>query len=113
MRIKTNFLCVFALALSFASSAQKIVVDTASTNKYIIKREVASEAPAQSTKPVDPTFGDRALSIGKGILNRLKARLNLEEASESLKAKKQKLLGKKEEEPVKEEPPKADKESGN
>ncbi len=72
------------------------MVDTASTNKYIIKREVTAEAPAQPAEPKDPTFGDRALSIGKGILNRLKARLNLEEASESLKAKKEKLLGKKE-----------------
>ncbi len=109
MRIKSSLICVFAVALSFASSAQRIVVDTASTNKYIIKREVADEAPTQPAKPEDLTFGDRALSIGKGILNRLKARLNLEEANESLKAKKEKLLGKREEE----ETSKSDKDKGN
>ncbi|MEP5610952.1 MAG: hypothetical protein ABJP45_01820 [Cyclobacteriaceae bacterium] len=78
--------------------AQKIVVDTVSTNKYIIKRAPVVEAPPQEAKKEDLNFGDRALSIGQGILNRLKARLNLEEASESLKAKKEKYLGKKEEE---------------
>lgn len=54
------------------------------------------EAP--TTKEEDLSFGDRAMSIGVGILNRLKARLNLEEASETLKEKGQKYLGKKEEE---------------
>lgn len=39
------------------------------------------------------SFGDRAFSIGKGILNRLKARLNLEEAVESIKEKKRKFAG--------------------
>ena len=80
----------------FFVNGQKIVVDTASTSKYLIKT-----APIESQeKPVveDLTFSDRALSIGKGILNRLKARLNLEEASESLKEKKEKLLGKQEDE---------------
>ncbi|MEP1096798.1 MAG: hypothetical protein ABJG78_16900 [Cyclobacteriaceae bacterium] len=56
-----------------------------------------AEPPAEEVKKEDLNFGDRALSIGQGILNRLKARLNLEEASESLKAKKEKYLGKKEE----------------
>jgi len=79
-------------------------VDTASTNKYIIKRAPVAEAPAQEVNKEDLNFGDRALSIGQGILNRLKARLNLEEASESLKAKKEKYLGKKGEEEVEPEP---------
>lgn len=49
-------------------------------------------------KQEELTFSDRALSIGKGIVNRLKARLNLEEAAESIKDKKDKILGKEEEE---------------
>jgi hypothetical protein len=81
---------------------QKIIVDSTSSNKYIIrpteKQPVENVEPQKTNESQDPNFGDRALSIGKGILNRLKARLNLEEASESLKEKKQKLLGKKEEE---------------
>ena len=81
---------------------QKIIVDSTSSNKYIIRPvEKQPTEKVEAPKPSenqDPNFGDRALSIGKGILNRLKARLNLEEASESLKEKKQKLLGKKEEE---------------
>lgn len=105
MRIKFIIICLLAAAIS--SSAQKIVVDTASTNKYIIKRPTEAETPAHEEKKEDLNFGDRALSIGQGILNRLKARLNLEEASESLKAKKEKYLGKKEEE---EEPKKKENE---
>jgi len=88
------------VAISLAASSQKIIVDSTSTNKYIIKQPVASAQ--EKPKEEDLSFGDRAMSIGKGILNRLKARLNLEEVSESLKAKKEKLLGKKEEEEKKE-----------
>ena len=72
---------------------QKIIVDTASTSKYIIKK---SSAPGESQSPPkeeELSFGDRAISIGTGILNRLKARLNLEEAAESIKAKKDRLVG--------------------
>lgn len=71
------------------------MVDSTSTNKYIIKQptQTSSKKPSE-----DLSFSDRAISIGAGILNRLKARLNLEEASESIKTKKDKLLGKKEEE---------------
>jgi hypothetical protein len=78
------------------------VVDTTSTNKYLIKKP--SEL-AEAAKPVEEelSFSDRAMSIGMGILNRLKARLNLEEASESLKEKGQKYLGKKDEEKGKED----------
>lgn len=72
------------------------MVDTTSTSKYLIKPE--SKEATNKTVAEELTFGDRALSIGKGILNRLKARLNLEEASESLKEKKEKLLGKPDEE---------------
>lgn len=71
------------------------MVDTASTSKYLIKPEQKPSQQAANTEEL--TFSDRALSIGKGILNRLKARLNLEEASESLKEKKERLLGKEEE----------------
>jgi hypothetical protein len=83
---------VFSITISCAVTAQKIIVDTTSTNKYIIKRPPAKAEP----KKEELTFGDRAISIGSGILNRLKARLNLEEASESLKAKKEKFLGRRE-----------------
>lgn len=78
------------------------MVDTTSTNKYIIKEPTGEQpAPKEEAKAEDLSFSDRALSIGAGILNRLKARLNLEEASESLKAKKERILGKKEEEEIK------------
>lgn len=84
--------------LAFSATGQKIVVDSTSTNRYLInkpKSKEPSEAPAQ--KKEELTFSDRALSIGKGIINRLKARLNLEEAAESIKEKKDKILGKEEE----------------
>lgn len=100
MRVKTIIICVFAIAIYFESSAQKIIVDTTSANKYIIKQPRPKSVSPDTIAKENLTFGDRAVSIGKGILNRLKARLNLEEASESLKAKKEKLLGKKEEEPA-------------
>lgn len=83
------------MGIAFSAKSQKIVVDTASASKYLIKPEQKHAQPAVSSE--DLTFSDRALSIGKGILNRLKARLNLEEASESLKEKKERLLGKEEE----------------
>lgn len=72
------------------------MVDTASTNKYLMN------PPGKKVEKVeqqvsDPSFGDRAMSIGMGILNRLKARLNLDEAAETLKEKKEKILGKEEE----------------
>ena len=73
---------------------QKIVVDTTSTNKYIIQKSnisLDSKPPAKIEEEI--SFGDRAISIGTGILNRLKARLNLEEAAESIKAKKERLVG--------------------
>lgn len=73
-------------------SAQRIVVDTTSTNKYLIKKELAPEATEDVQKEeVAPSFGDRAMSLGMGIINRLKARLNLEEVSENLKSKTEKL----------------------
>ncbi|MEO9872380.1 hypothetical protein [Ekhidna sp.] len=93
-------------AVVFSAASQKIVVDTSSTSRYLIKPENVAkpEVKAPSKEPAEElTFSDRALSIGKGILNRLKARLNLEEASESLKEKKNKILGKPEEEEKKEE----------
>ena len=72
------------------------MVDSTSSNKYLIKpKEKTSDTEAKPQE--EPTFSDRALSIGKGILNRLKARLNLEEAAESIKEKKKKILGKEEE----------------
>ena len=66
------------------------MVDTTSTNKYLIKKttNVEESKLADSDKESqDLSFGERALSIGSGILNRLKARLNLEEAAESIKQK--------------------------
>ncbi|WP_424962637.1 hypothetical protein [Ekhidna sp.] len=89
-KLFTTFLFILAIGATTAS-AQRIVVDSASTNKYLIRPEVKSEEPINTE---EPTFGDRAFSIGKGIINRLKARLNLEEAAESIKGKKQKILGK-------------------
>lgn len=80
--------------VSFLAKGQRIVIDTASTNKYIIKKEV--KEPAQPREKVtakeEVSFGERALSIGNGILNRLKARLNLEEAAESIKQKGGRLV---------------------
>lgn len=81
-------------AVAFAASAQRIVVDSTSSNKYLMK---APEKKVVEETPEEETFSDRAISIGKGILNRLKARLNLEEAAESIKDKKEKILGKPEE----------------
>ncbi len=74
------------------------MVDSVSTNKYLIKPKVKSETAAAKE---ELTFSDRALSIGKGIINRLKARLNLEEAAESIKDKRDKILGKEEDTEVK------------
>ena len=78
------------------------MVDTTSSSKYLIKANSGVQESGQETKmaaaneTAEPSFGDRALSIGKGIVNRLKARLNLEEAAESIKEKKEKLVGNKE-----------------
>jgi hypothetical protein len=77
-----------------SASAQRIVVDSSSTNKYLIKPEEAKEKKSEAKIVEELTFSDRAISIGQGILNRLKARLNLEEAAESIKDKKEKILGK-------------------
>lgn len=90
MRNKLFTTFLFILAIGATASAQRIVVDSTSTNKYLIKPEGASK---ESIETEEPTFGDRAFSIGKGIINRLKARLNLEEAAESIKGKKEKILG--------------------
>ena len=75
--------------------AQRIIVDSTSSNKYLMKPAVSLDTQ-ESVE--EETFSDRAISIGKGILNRLKARLNLEEAAESIKAKKEKVLGKQKDE---------------
>ncbi|MEP1034090.1 hypothetical protein [Ekhidna sp.] len=97
MSYKLFLLGLLLCAMAFSASSQKIVVDSTSTNKYLVKpTEQVSDASAQE----ELTFSDRALSIGKGILNRLKARLNLEEAAESIKDKKNKILGKGEEKEV-------------
>lgn len=88
--------------ICFVGAAQKIVVDTTSSNKYLLDRSPAG-VNAEEIKEEELSFSDRAMSIGVGILNRLKARLNLEEASESLKEKKDKYLGKKEDGVVSEE----------
>lgn len=93
-KILTTVLFIFLLG--FQSQAQRIVVDSASTTKYLIS---SPENISQTIPPSEQelSFSDRALSIGKGILNRLKARFNLEEAGESLKRKKDQILGIKEE----------------
>ena len=88
---------LFALALllgclAFSVNGQKIIVDSTSTNKYLLKPKEKELASTQQSEEL--TFSDRALSIGKGILNRLKARLNLEEAAESIKDKRDRILGK-------------------
>ena len=83
---------IFALALG--ASAQKIIVDSTSSKNYLIKKSTSTE---QVEEESEPNFSDRALSIGKGIINRLKARLNLEEAGETFKNKKEKILGRSEE----------------
>ena len=84
---------VFLLISLLQVKAQKIVIDTASTNKYIIRKPVAeTQASAEEATPEEVSFGERALSIGNGILNRLKARLNLEEAAESIKQKGERLV---------------------
>ncbi|GAB4238728.1 MAG: hypothetical protein Tsb0034_14450 [Ekhidna sp.] len=84
---------------AYSLSAQRIVVDSTSSSKYLIKKESDSQAQQQTATIADAelSFGDRALSIGKGILNRLKARLNLDGAAESLKSKKEQILGREEE----------------
>lgn len=88
---------------------QRIVVDTASSSKYLIKPENTKPNLAQ---PEEITFSDRAISIGKGILNRLKARLNLEEAAESIKDKKKNLLGRNENEGSTKNPKQSDPKEG-
>ncbi|WP_436514483.1 hypothetical protein [Ekhidna sp. To15] len=94
MSYKLFVLSLLFCCLVISANGQKIVVDSASTNKYLI-RPPEKEIPSTTAKE-EITFSDRALSIGKGILNRLKARLNLEEAAESIKDKKDKILGKEE-----------------
>lgn len=94
MSIKLIIFSLLLTAFAITASAQRIVVDTASTNKYLLK---PAEKTEKSEIQEEPTFGDRAISIGMGILNRLKARLNLDEAAESIKDKKEKILGKEEE----------------
>lgn len=102
MSYKLFTLGLLFFAFIFSASGQKIIVDSTSSNKYLIK---PSEKKVEQQAPVDEetTFSDRALSIGKGILNRLKARLNLEEAADSIKEKKDKILGKEDETVAKEE----------
>ncbi|MEM6644070.1 MAG: hypothetical protein AAF616_13905 [Bacteroidota bacterium] len=74
-------------------------MDTASTSKYRIAKSTqqskvsATESQTEAAPQEEMSFGDRALSIGSGILNRLKTRFNLDEAAESIKEKKEKLLG--------------------
>lgn len=70
-------------------------MDSTSTNKYIIAKNDVPSASKQAEYGEEISFSDRAMSIGTGILNRLKARLNLEEAAESIKAKKERLIGNK------------------
>lgn len=92
------------IAICGVGQAQRIVIDTASSNKYLIKPPEKTETvEKQQQQNEDLSFGDRALSIGKGIINRLKARLNLEEAAESIKGKKDKLLKKKDNQATKNE----------
>lgn len=100
MRNKLFITFLLILAVSMRASAQRIVVDSTSTNKYLINPERSEE---KISIQQEPSFSDRALSIGKGIINRLKARLNLEEAAESIKDKKDQILGKPEEEEAKKE----------
>ncbi|MEQ8907073.1 hypothetical protein [Ekhidna sp.] len=95
MRNKLITTFLFILAVSGVASGQRIVVDSTSTSKYLIAAKKSIAPPKQDE---EPTFSDRAVSIGLGILNRLKARLNLEEAAESIKDKKEEILGKPEEE---------------
>ena len=86
--------CVLIALAFYQANGQKIVVDTTSTNKYIINKEEApASSAANAAEKEELSFSDRAISIGTGILNRLKARLNLEEAAESIKAKKERLIG--------------------
>ncbi len=92
---KSITICLLFFLICYAGSAQKIIVDTTSTNKYLITKPTGSVEVEETEEEL--SFSDRAMSIGMGILNRLKARLNLEEASETLKEKGQKYLGKKEE----------------
>ncbi|MEM9896390.1 MAG: hypothetical protein AAF789_08470, partial [Bacteroidota bacterium] len=72
--------------------SQQIVVDTSSTSRYF-KKEISSSNEIK-TEESEPTFSDRAMSIGVAIMNRLKARFNLEDAAESLKEKKDRVLNK-------------------
>ncbi|WP_462253797.1 hypothetical protein [Ekhidna sp.] len=94
MSYKLFTLGLLFFAVAFSANGQKIVVDSTSSNKYLIKPE--AKKTTEQANAEEPTFSDRAFSIGKGILNRLKARLNLEEAAESIKEKKEKILGKEE-----------------
>ncbi|WP_425389641.1 hypothetical protein [Ekhidna sp.] len=91
--------CLLIIGLGLCANGQRIVVDSSSTKKYLISPSDKKETPVNPPviKEEEPSFGDRAISIGMGIVNRLKARLNLDEAAESLKDKKEKILGKQEE----------------
>lgn len=97
MSYKLFTIGLLLFSLANVANGQKIVVDSTSSNKYLIKPS-ANETPEATATSEEPTFSDRAMSIGKGILNRIKARLNLEEAAESIKEKKDKILGKEENE---------------
>ncbi len=97
---------VLLLIAHFASHAQSIVIDTSSTSKYLIKKPdstIENDLANGNNSQEDLSFSDRAMSIGKGILNRLKARLNLDEAAESLKEKKERFIGSDAEKPQEED----------
>jgi len=66
------------------------VIDTSTSSKYLVTKapnKVENNLSDDTNQSKEISFGERALSIGTGILNRLKARLNLEDAAESIKEK--------------------------
>lgn len=71
------------------------MVSASSSSKYIVRPPKSKKEEPE--KKEELSFSDKALTLGAGILTRLKSRLNLEETTQSLKDKKDKITGKKEE----------------
>jgi len=66
------------------------VIDTSTSSKYLVTKapnKAENNLSEDTNQSEEISFGDRALSIGTRILNRVKARLNLEDAAESIREK--------------------------
>ena len=106
---------VIALGSLFCASAQRIVIDNSTSSKYLIPQsQIERQKKIQAQKEAnEPSFSDKAMLFGKGILTRLKSRFNLEGAAETIKEKGRKVTGMKKEETKPQEEVQEKKEEGS